>query len=398
MNRATLTTTQKQILWLAAIAVILIRVQFTIQGFPIPVTLAIVPAAMVALAVFGRARIDPVAALLLIGICELGCLSFLINGQRSAPSLFLIVYLYVVTIFVVEVNCAQQRAFERSTIVLGVVISILGIAQFFLQWVLPAEYLFSWRKLLPPSVLVEYNSLNELYYEAGVFKSNGVFFLESSHFGIFISRIFALSILSGGLPAAAALAASTVLSYSGTAWLILAIFLFCYIIAAIFGKVRMPRWLLFFVIFAGIGVVIAAPFLQLDRYMSRAGELQSGSVQSSGGQRFNVPFDLTMKFLREADATKMLIGSGPGMVDTYFGIRRYAVVASPWSKLIIEYGLVGFMLFSALLYRIVSRATRNRALQASIVIGFMFIDPGLLLASAVYPLYLLFGCVAIRKN
>lgn len=392
------TSTQRQLLAMAILSIVLARIQLPIQGFPVPIALTLVPPAILVFLAYGRAKIDPVACLLLIAICALGCLTFLANGGGSLPSLFLMIYLYSVTIVVVETTRDQKQLFDRSVVRLGSSLAIIGVVQFLAQWIAPPTMVFSWKSFVPSAILVEYNTLNELYYRAGIFKSNGFFFLESSQFGNFISRILALCIGSGTLPSAVILSTAVLLSYSGTSWISLALFAIIFILYAVMGKQAIPRWLLIFFGIASLAIIAAAPFLQLDRYLGRIDEVKTGSIQSSGGQRFNIPIRLTLQFLQESSAPVALFGLGPGTVDNYFGGTRFAVVASPWSKLIVEYGLLGFTLFIMLLCRIVLRSTSNRPLAISIILTFLFIDPGLLLAAAVYPLYLLFGCLVSRAE
>ncbi len=150
-----------------------------------------------------------------------------LTDRVSAPSLLLLVSMYIAYVFVVpdESNAtfdSTLRIFRRFALI----VSVAGICQFFAQILIPGEMLFTFDSFLPKDLLSQhFNYVIPVPGALELNKSNGFFLLEPSHFSqlvglaivvemVFFRPSWRLAILALGL----------LLSYSGTGLALCAVF------------------------------------------------------------------------------------------------------------------------------------------------------------------------------
>jgi hypothetical protein len=205
-------------------------------------------------------------------------------------------------------------------------------------------------------------------------------------FGIFVARYLALAIALGkGWRTSAVLAGALVLSYSGTAWATFFIFLALHfpLVGSLRDAIARVGLVALLACTLTLVFVLREP-LGMDRYVARIEELTYPSSQTSGGGRFLAPLRGTSAFLHEASFTQLIFGDGPGTVEDRLVDSGAWGNAGAWTKLIIEYGLVGCVLFVLLFGRAVLRSTRYLPLAVAILAEFLIISPSMLVPSSVY--------------
>ncbi len=360
---------------------------------PLPVCLAAVPAVVWLSVAAGIARFDVVGLIFYLGVVVIGTLStFFFPETGSLSSFFLLLVLYSPFVLFFPVHPQTFEVFNNWAIRVATILAALGIVQFLLQFVLPQrELLFSWRFFVPSVFLVEFNSLNYLWWGASTLKANGFFFLESAMFGIFIARYLALAVANGGKwISCAVMAGALLLSYSATAWMTFAVFVMLHFVNVNNSRELAQR--IGLGIAGLVGIVLVFSFLReplhLDRYLDRVTELTESQPGSSGAQRFNIPIQNTIKFLNTAEAPKILIGNGPGSVELFMHVSGTFGNAPTWSKLTIEYGLLGLIMFSLLMARGIMRAQLYIPISVMLLVEMMVISPGMLVPANVSILYL----------
>lgn len=155
-----------------------------------------------------------------------------------------------------------------------------GIAQFFLQFVVPAEWVFPIENFLPAAFRVElFNSQGPLSYGSSIYRANGVFLLEPS----FFSQLLAVAIVTelctrNRLSRFPLYGLALLVSYSGTGLMVLAL---CLPLMVILWQ----RWDLLLV--GALALLLLMAFgeaLNLDLFAKRANEF--GATGSSAFARF----------------------------------------------------------------------------------------------------------------
>ncbi|MGF1454812.1 MAG: hypothetical protein ACFB6R_05465 [Alphaproteobacteria bacterium] len=369
---------------------------------PLPVCLVLVPAVVWLSVILGIARFDAVALVFYLGVIVVGSINiFFFPENSSLTSFFLLVVLYSPFVLFFPVRPQTFAIFNNWCVKVATVLAALGVMQFLLQFIIPnSELLFSWRFFMPRVFLVEFNSLNYLWWGASTLKANGFFFLESAMFGIFIARYLALAVASGGKwLSCGIMACALLLSYSATAWMTFAVFLMFH-----FVNVRNAREIserLGLAILGVIGIIVVFMLsepLHLDRYFDRVTELTENNPGSSGAQRFNIPIQNTIGFLYAADTRQILIGNGPGSVESFMHVGGTFGNAPTWSKQTIEYGFLGLLMFSFLITRAVLRAQFYIPIVIMLLLEMLVISPGMLVPANVSIMYLAFCALTPTRS
>ncbi|CAL1240850.1 hypothetical protein [Candidatus Methylocalor cossyra] len=218
-----------------------------------------------------------------------------------------------------------------------------GIAQFFLQFVVPAEWVFPIENFLPAAFRVElFNSQGPLSYGSSIYRANGVFLLEPS----FFSQLLAVAIVTelctrNRLSRFPLYGLALLVSYSGTGLMVLAL---CLPLMVILWQ----RWDLLLV--GALALLLLMAFgeaLNLDLFAKRANEF--GATGSSAFARFVGGFYLFDQFLWH-DTWRTLFGFGPGTYKFYAAQALYPASEMPLFKMVLEFGLVGSALYFGFLY------------------------------------------------
>lgn len=267
---------------------------------------------------------------------------------------------------------------------LMLIFAILGIAQFFLQFVIGYEWAYLIDTKMPPSIVKQqFNSLNPLGYGSTTYKSTAFFMQEASNFSQLLSiAILVELIYFMNWKRMALYFAALALTFSGTGLIILAILAPFYLIAT--RRIGL--------LVAGIVFITTLPFwgeyVGLGYTVGRLTEF--GNSNSSAFARFISPYlSIQYKLIPEGPWTT-LFGLGAGsMVRTMGSGVDYEVATSTWSKVLYEYGFIGGILFYSYMGYLMFSGRKNLFLVFAIFIQFYFLGE-FILAPTVHALILAF--------
>lgn len=310
----------------------------------------------------------------------------MLRGEAySLPSLVFLMVLHAPYVLVAAAGKApdvesMQRLFSR----LCLFVAWCGIVQFGIQFVIGPVLAFPAENLVPEALQVQaFNKQGPLAYGYDIYRSNGVFMLEPS----FFSQLMAIGIafelaVTGAWWRAAVMAVALVLSYSGTGMIVLAV---CLPVVAMVYQ----RWQLVpMAVLAAVAIVVGADYLNLDLFVSRAGEFQS--TGSSAFARFVGGFYLFEQFLWD-EPLRALFGYGAGTFKDYAPQVSVPVAEMAVPKMVFEFGLLGGLLYFGLLGWVVFRSPAPFILRLSVYVtyflsgNYIVFSHGLALSLLVWP-------------
>lgn len=241
-------------------------------------------------------------------------------------------------------------------------LSVCGIAQFLLQFVVGKQYAYPIENFTPKGFLVQgFNYLNALGFNSSIYKANGFFMLEPS----FFSQLLAIGIVTELVTyqrmwRLVVLALGMIFSYSGTGILILA----CGLPVAMLTNRRLD----FLLAFIGIAIlcVVFAEQLRLDVFLNRMGEFSAGSGSSASIRFLSwIPLFKDKVFI---DSIHALIGYGAGNFAFVASDTSELVAEMMHSKIFIEYGLIGGALYIGFLFYCIFSATAPVAVKVVVMV------------------------------
>lgn len=246
--------------------------------------------------------------------------------------------------------------------------ALLGILQFFLQFIIGADWAFFVDTKFPAEIVKQhYNSMNALGYGSTVYKSTAFLMQEPSNF----SQLLAIAILIEliyfmSLKRLMLYVLALSLTFSGTGLIIL----------FVLGPFYLIYKRRFGILFSGILLVFTLPFwgeyVGLGYTINRIEEF--GSTNSSAFARFISPFMTINNKLFSQDIWNNLFGLGAGSMMRTMGTGvDYEVANASWSKLLYEYGFVGGLLFYAYMGYLMFSGRKNLFLIFAITIQFYFL-------------------------
>lgn len=309
----------------------------------IGISLFLLQAALIVGSIVGCLSIEPrrlTLFVMLMGV--IGLIQVLQPDSFSAPSLLLLVAVHLPYVFTVSDSGDCQRV---TKFFLGIVtvFALCGIAQYSLQFVIDAHFLFPIENYVPKTFVVQhFNHQAAMEYGSEEYRANGVFLLEPS----FFSQILAVAIVAElctlcRVSRLAVFGLALLVSYSGTGILVLAICLPLCIVAR-------RRWGLAIAgLLALILMISLQQYLHADRLLSRVAEF--GSIQSSGYSRFVGGFYLFDQFLWH-DPWRTLFGYGAGSFTDYATRVHYAAAEMALFKIVFEFGLIGGVAYFGFLF------------------------------------------------
>jgi len=308
--------------------------------------------------------------------------STLLNETRTSyGSLLLIAVMYFPFAFTVSPgSTATQRRAVDVFLVLSAFCAVAGIVQFYLQFVVRPGWLFDFTPFVP-EVLRGPTGYNTVIPVGAHYKSNGFLFREPSGF----SFCMALALLLEHFTRRRWLrmtgfAWALLLSYSGTG-----------LLALIIGLLMPPNRRAFArtLLFAGVALLLLTlldPFLNLSFTLARLGEFHS--ERSSAYIRYVGPGRMLMDSLR-SDEWTLWFGHGPGTV-THQQLP-YEFHDPTWAKLLYEYGLIGFTLFTGLFVLILRRSAMPLAGRVVLFVAWMIMGGHLLSPEQTFLTFALVG-------
>ena len=366
------------------------RFAFNIAGYPLQLVQLVVLAVLAYLVWRRVAQLDLarlIGFLLMLGV--LAVEGLITHGRGSMTSLGLLLVIYVLSTLVVPMSRASYVELLRRFQLMMLITAVLGVGQFFGQFVLPAEYLFSFQHFVPSGLLLPgFNTMIPVSYGSSLFKSNGFVFLEPSTFSQYLALaiIIELAVFRSGRRLAA-FSLAYLFTYSGTGLIILAAAL------PLFAGGLRARHLLAGATFIGVVLVFSGSVLNLDVFLDRASSFND--EHSSAFARFVGPW-WWIRDVQMDDPLAMFFGFGPGAVEGLRAASDFHFHDPTWAKVIMEYGLIGAcVFFSFFLYSLFSRAYERRLNWGLLV---MFgLTGGALLNPFMACGVLLLGAVPVRE-
>jgi hypothetical protein len=255
---------------------------------------------------------------------------------------------------------------------LVMLISCLGVAQFFAQFVVDGRKLITFYGIVPDFLFGYFyagtvNTIHPLYYGSSILKSNGIFLEEPST----LSQIMALGILIEVLEFRRPrylliMTLGFLVAYSGTGLILLLLFL--PLAGLRHGRAGFSA---LFVAMCALGL-FATGIIDLSAFTSRVGEFRYNGGSAFG--RFVAPLWLAAKQFDTGSLQAWLVGNGPGTAKEFHDVW-YGVTTDGWFKLFLDFGMIGSFIFGCFL---VSCLRRSRCpglvLAALIVICLLFGD------------------------
>lgn len=341
-----------------------------------------------AMVLTGAAELNLRAALAYLGVVVVTGLSLVVNGAFLPPAyLSASSFLLLVTLYAPFAVSLRQGAVSpqlwcwtvRLYVAFALLVAVAGIAQFFLQFVYRAPWLFDYTPLIPEAFRAT-AGWNTVYATGDWIKSNGFFLREPSIFSIVMAIGLLCEVsLARRKWVMATLAAGLLLSYSGSGLLALAV-------AMLFplGARTVLRVLASALIAAAVYFAFGEA-LNLDYTANRAEEIQSD--RSSAYCRFVYPGVVVLQQI-DTPLSASVLGHGPGSMER-MGATCAEGHETTYAKVLFEYGLAGAFAFAVLLLGALRRSAAPLRLRVALGLSWALLGGNLLAADMLLFIYVL---------
>lgn len=305
----------------------------------------------------GRIRLDSSRLLFFCVMASvLGGVMVLRGEVISLPSLAFLLLLHLPYVAYFTANDRIVALLLRVFLNVATFIALCGLAQYVLQFFIAKAYVFPMENFLPAEWLATgFNMQAPIAYGSEIYRPNGIFMPEPS----FFSQLLAIAALvemmgSKRLWRIGLFIVAIVASQSGTGLVLLAIGIPVLIVAH-------RRWSLIAVVAVLATVLLVlSPWLHLDRLIARVGEF--GSEQSSAYARFIGGFYIFDASVG-ADPLRALFGFGAGTYRDIANTFNRPAAEMTLFKIVVEYGLVGTVLYFGFLFFCIFRSQGPLALR-----------------------------------
>lgn len=319
-----------------------------------------------------------VAAILLSSIANISEISYL--------SMVSVAVFYAMFIFGVEINKEIYLALLKRVQVVGMIVAILVFSNWIFNFmhrpwpnlneIVPKDFLY-----------INYVYIQPIHWGSKYIKPNAIFFLETSHTGQFLALVTVIEIcFFRRIKYLAALPLATVLTFSGTGLLLVALcvpFMLGHLErrVVLVGLVCAPLIL-------GVGYSVGL----IDNVIKRTSEFSSDR-ESSGKGRFVTPFLLILSKL-DGPAKETMFGEGAGRGRK----NNLAVLLNSPSKVMVEYGLVGLVPFLMFITYAVCGGGAPFVISWALLMQYHFLNASFLVPVHLMYCYLLAGMFFIRNR
>jgi hypothetical protein len=249
---------------------------------------------------------------------------------------------------------------------LVMLLSWLGVAQFFAQFVVDGNALQNFYWIVPDILTRDPTAWwNEPRNFGGLIKSTGLFLTEPSALSQTTAIGILVEILEFHRPRCLlVMALGFLVAYSGTGLMLLLIFL--PLAGLRYGKAGLSA---LFVVVLILGLFGTGIF-HTEVFTARIGEFEE--TGSSGFVRFVAPILLAAKHFNTAAVQALALGTGPGTAK-YFGENWYGGGSlAHWLKLFYEYGIIGSFIFCCFFASCFRRSRCPGLLIAVIIFQYLF--------------------------
>jgi len=329
--------------------------------------LPIAAASLMLLLVKGAAIVDPLRlAAAFTFVAAAFFVSFASGGEFSLGSVSLLAAIYLLLPIRILITARDYVHILRFFVGCASVVALLTFLQIAVQLAGFDMPILEW--FLPSSIIVQnFNYLQEISWGSGLFKPNGIVMLEASFLSQFLALGLIIEYWAFGRPGRQfLLAAALVLSFSGTG-----LFLATLVLLPMAMRRGVDR--------ATLLLVVAAVCVMLGLWASGYLTAIIGRVEefsregSSAYLRFIAPITRILEFLQEPDISRVFLGFGAGFID-----REIGFAWNPPVKVLVEYGLVVWMLYFAFLISL-TRALPSGPIAAALALLYLLLGGGALL-------------------
>ena len=165
-------------------------------GFPFPLVLISSPFLLAYGLIKQRVKLSTTRLTLFVLLAGSIVTSIILADRMTATSALAYFLIYTQWLFYYPVNKDQYMKFLRIIAVITSAICLIGAMQYLSQFIVKSQYVFTWRGIIPSDYLIEQNTLNELSYNSGQYKSNGFFLTEPSSLSGLAARLLLLVVHS----------------------------------------------------------------------------------------------------------------------------------------------------------------------------------------------------------
>jgi hypothetical protein len=315
----------------------------------------------------GLLQIHPVRLalfLMLAGVLSITSLFGVAEFSISSMAMFVVLHLPFVFAGNPSARAHEAPRIHEFFLNLALIIGVCGMAQFFLQSVVPVRWLFPMESFIPPAFLMQhFNSQGVLEYGSSTYRATGVFLPEPSYFSQLMGIAIVLELCTLGRWLRLALYGVALLTAgAGTGVMIVAV---CVPLLLI----RRGRWDFLLLGVAALAAVVAfGSSTYVGHLASRAGEFDA--VGSSAFARFIGGFYLFDQFLWD-DPVRTLFGFGAGSFSEYAARAHYSVAEMPLFKMVLEFGLLGALSYFLVLGYFLFSSPAPRILVLAILVAFL---------------------------
>jgi hypothetical protein len=342
----------------------LAKLAFEIGGSELIIGVPMILAALVLGIFTGRLKPHPVrfAVYLMVMTVMVG-LSVFAAPAFIPSSLGLVLAVPLAASFELHGAGVDSSVHQRRILDFALFFCLLGIAQYLLQFVIGPRLAYPIDTFGPRGAITitkNYNALIPLRYGASTLKANGVFLLEPSYYSQTLAAGFALEATGPRrLKRLACFCVGFVVAYSGTGLLMLTAALAVLIIAE-------KRYdILAYLLIIGVVMIAFAKPLGLQVFLDRADEF--GSTRSSGYMRYVGGIHLFEQYLWP-HPQRALFGMGSGMMFRSTPWPQFFVAETGWVKILIEFGIVGFVSFFGFLFYCIFSSRQSLTVRACIAV------------------------------
>jgi hypothetical protein len=253
---------------------------------------------------------------------------------------------------------------QRRILDFALFFCLLGIVQYLAQYAIGQRLAYPIDNFGPRggfiAITKNYNALIPIKYGATTLKANGVFLLEPSYYSQTLAAGFAME-ASGPrrLKRLACFCAGFVVAYSGTGLLML----FPTLAVLIIAEKRFD--IMGYLMVAGVVMLAFAKPLGLEVFLDRATEFES--TRSSGYMRYVGGIHLFDQYLWP-HPQRALFGMGSGMMFRSTPWPQFFVAETGWVKILIEFGIVGFVTYFGFLFYCIFSSRQPLAVRACVAV------------------------------
>jgi hypothetical protein len=347
------------------------------QVFPFPLSLFIMPLVLIwnlakGVAIVPLNRLGPFV-LFVVAILISTLLS---NGGASITSALLIAGIYAMFVCPIALEEPAYKRFFRLIANIAAFVCVLGSLTYVIQFAFKADWLFSWRHVVPKQFLIEFNTLNMMRWPSEVYKANGFFLMEASYQSQLASRALLIAIFILRDPRyLIPLGLGLLTAYSGTGIVLFLIFGVLPLMGALWKNKHVRALMPIGLLMLPVVLMLFWTKLDLGLFVERLNEFSD--PRTSAYARF-VNSQNMLRIFSGGDALTFLFGSGPGSSEV-FGAQMHSVgeaTTSTWIKLLLEYGAFGFVVFLVFFYTCCLHTLRSHWLATAFTFHYFLLDSG----------------------